>query len=391
VQRQNLGSRNPRSLLGLAEHTGALEEKASPEEKMKKRNVGRLLSGLAAAVMAAGFASAVQAQELKTFNFMSSNDSSCSPFPQMNAEVFGFWEEEGIKVNFLSSETTVPYVAFLQNGDADLAMLDPPQVLQAVDNELPVKVVYEAYQFAPEGIVVTEDSPIKSLADLKDATIGLASDRDLITTVIAIESIGSTLEEMNIKTVVVGDSGPVMAGALKNKTIQAFAGGSSDRAGIEAAGVRIRNITPAEVSRNPGNNLVVWGPTLEEKRPLITAFLRGWAKAQLAGPIDTKLTAAACRTKIPEQFENLQTGLNMINANVYTMQLRRTKYFGELQPDIWKAIQPPYVKLKEISRELDPATFLDPSFIEAVNDFTTDEVKTKINAWKEANQDKLIN
>jgi NitT/TauT family transport system substrate-binding protein len=360
---------------------------------MKKRKAvfGRTLSGLAVAAIAAGLASAVQAQELKPFNFMPSNDSSCSPFPQMNAEVFGFWEEEGIKVNLLSSETTIPYVAFLQNGDADLAMLDSAQVLQAVDNDLPIKVVYEAYQFAPEGIVVTEESPIKSLSELTGATIGMASDRDLITTIIAIESIGKTLEEMNIKTVVVGDSGPIMAAALRDNTIQAFAGGSSDRAGIEAAGVKIRNITPAEVSRNPGNNFAVWGPTLEEKRPLIAAFLRGWAKAQLAGPLDTKLTAAACRTRVPEQFENLQVGLNMINANVYGMQLRRTKNFGELQPDIWKAIQPPYVRLKEISKELDPATFLDPSFIEAANDFNTDDVKAKMNAWKEANQDKLIN
>jgi hypothetical protein len=130
---------------------------------------------------------------------------------------------------------------------------------------------------------------------------------------------------------------------------------------------------------------------MEEKRPAVTAFLKGWAMAQLAGVIDTKLSASACRTKIPEQFENVDVGLNMINANVYGMQLRRTQKFGELQPDVWKAIQPPYIELKEISKELDPATFLDSSFIDAANDFTTDQVKAKMNAWKEANKDNLIN
>jgi NitT/TauT family transport system substrate-binding protein len=346
--------------------------------------------GLAALVLASTL-SLAQAQEKLTVNFMSSNDSSCSPFPQMNAQVFGFWDELGLTVNFLSSETTVPYVAFLQNGDADVAMLDSAQVMQAVDTGLPIKVVYEAYQMAPEGIVVPDDSPIKSLADLKDTTIGLASDRDQITTIIAMKSIGQTLDGYGIKTVVVGDSGPVMASALKDKTIDAFAGGSSDRAGIEAAGVKIRNITPAEVSRNPGNLLFVWGPKMEDTRPAVTAFLKGWAMAQLAGVIDTKLSASACRTKIPEQFENVDVGLNMINANVYGMQLRRTQKFGELQPDVWKAIQPPYIELKEISKELDPATFLDSSFIDAANDFTTDQVKAKMNAWKEANKDNLIN
>ena len=351
--------------------------------------VGKGLLG--AAVGALAFGSLAQAQDMPTVNFMSPNDSSCSVYPQFNATVFGYWEGEGVKVNLLNSETTVTYVAFLQNGDADIVTLDSAQVLQAADNNLPIKVIYEAYQFAPEGIVVPADSPIQGLADLKDVTIGMASDRDQITTVIALDSIGATLESNNVKTVVVGDSGPVMAAALRDNTIQAFAGGSSDRAGIEAAGIAIRNITPPEVSRNPGNSFAVWGPTMEEKRPIIEAFLRGWAKAQHQGVIDTKLAASACRTVVPEQFENLDVGMRMMTGSIYERQLRRTKDYGELQPDIWAAIQGPYVKQKEISKEIDPATFLDSSFIAAANAWTTDDVKKNMNAWKEANADKLIN
>jgi NitT/TauT family transport system substrate-binding protein len=352
-------------------------------------NVSKALLGGAVAALALG--SVAQAQDLQTINFMSPNDSTCSVYPQFNADLLGYWADQGVKMNLLASETTIPYVAFLQNGDADVVTLDSAQVLQAVDNNLPIKVIYEAYQFAPEGIVVTADSPIQGLADLKGATIGMASDRDLITTVIALDSIGETLESFNITSVVVGDSGPVMAGALTNKTIDAFAGGSSDRSGIEAAGVQIRNITPAEVSRNPGNSFAVWGPTMEEKRDLISKFLKGWALAQHAGVIDTKLSASVCRTHIPEQFENLEVGVNMLNTSVYVTQLRRTKQYGELQPDVWGSIQGPYVKQKEITKELDPSTFLDSSFIEAANDWTTDDVKKNMNAWKEANPDKLIN
>jgi len=238
--------------------------------------------------------------------------------------------------------------------------------------------------------VVTADSPIKTLKDLKGTTIGMASDRDLITTVITLDSIGETLESYGIKTVVVGDSGPVMAAALQNKTIDAFAGGSSDRAGIEAAGVKIRNITPPEVSRNPGNSITAWGPTLEEKREKIEGFLRGWAMAQHAGVVDTKLTASACRTKIPEQFENVDNGLRLINTSVYETQLRRTKDYGELQPDVWAAIQGPYVKLGEISKFIEPDTFLDASFIPAANNWTLDQVKAAMDKWKKANQDKVI-
>jgi NitT/TauT family transport system substrate-binding protein len=346
---------------------------------------------LGAAVGALALGSVAQAQDMQEVNVMTPNRASCSMYPQWNAQTFGIWEKEGIKVNLLPSETTIPYVAFLQNGDADVVVLDSAQVLQAADQGLPVKVVYEAFNFAPEGIVVTADSPIQTLQDLKGTTVGMASDRDLITTIITLDSIGETLESFDVTTVVVGDSGPVMAGALQNKTIDAFAGGSSDRAGIEAAGVAIRNITPPEVSRNPGNSMTAWGPTIEEKRPLIEKFLKGWAMAQHAGIVDTKLAASACRVAIPEQFENVENGLRMINNSVYGTQVRRTKDYGELQPDVWAAIQGPYVKQGEISKEIDPATFLDDSFVEAANNWTLMDVKNAMNEWKEANTDKVIN
>jgi hypothetical protein len=177
----------------------------------------------------------------------------------------------------------------------------------------------------------------------------------------------------------------------KDKTVQAFAGGANDFAGIEAAGIKLRNITPAEVSRNPANSFVVWGPTMEKKRDIITGFLRGWAKAQHAGVVDTRLSIAACRTRIPEQFEKLDVGVRMMEGAIYQRQLRRTQHYGELQPDVWKGIQGPYVKQKEIQKEVDPSTFLDSSFIQAANDWTTDEVKKNMEAWQQANPDKLLN
>jgi NitT/TauT family transport system substrate-binding protein len=342
------------------------------------------------ALGAFGMLASANAQALDTVRFLSSNDSSCSVFPQFVGQALGFFEEKNIKLELLPTETTVPSVAFLQNGDADIAFLDASMVLQAAESGLPVKVIMEAYQYSSEGIVVVDESPIKTLQDLKDKTVGMASDRDLIITIKTFDSIGQTLDGFGVKTLVVGDSGPVMAKALQDGTIDAFAGGSADRAGIEAAGVKIRNITPAEVSQVPGNVFTVWGPTLEEKRDLLTRFLQGWVKAQHTGVLETKVAASACGTFVPETFEKVEVGMRLINNAVYNTQLRRTKDYGELQPDVWKRLQQPYINAGEIKGEIDPATFLDPSFIAAANEFTTDQVKEKVNAWKAANPDKML-
>ena len=342
-----------------------------------------------AAVGALSLGSFAQAQELKNINFMSANDGSCSVYAQFAMQAFGYLEKEGYKVTLLDSDTSVPYIAFLSNGDADIVMFDAAETLAARAAGQDMKIVYEAYQRAPEGIVVVEDSPIQSLADLKGKIVGLAEQPDEITTQIALDSVGLTLDD--VTTFVVGNQGPVMAIALRDKTIDAFAGGSSDRAAIEAQGVKFRNITPDAISMNPGNNLGVWGPTLEEKRPMIRAFLRAWAASQHAGVLDTKAVVAVCREFVPEQFENLDLGMRMINYGAYTLQLRRTVNYGELQPDLWSAIQPGFKKAGIIADIIDPSTFLDTSFQDDLKDITTEYVQDGIKKWKEANPDKVIN
>ncbi len=338
---------------------------------------------------AVALASAAQAQELKNINFMSANDGSCSAYPQFTLQAFGYLEKEGYKVTLLDSDTSVPYVAFLSNGDADVVMLDANETLTAREVGQDIKIVYEAFQFAPEGIVVKADSPIQSLADLKGKKIGLAEQSDEVTTQIALDSVGIAMDD--VTTFVVGNQGPVMAAALRDNTVDAFAGGSSDRAALEAQGVVFRNITPDAISKNPGNSFAVWGPTIEEKRPLIQAFLRAWAAGQHAGVLDTKAVIAACATYIPEQFENMDLGAKMINYNAYTLQLRRVVNYGELQPDVWKSIQAGYIKAGIIKAEIDPATFLDTSFAAGVREITTQDVQEGITKWKEANPDKVIN
>jgi NitT/TauT family transport system substrate-binding protein len=339
-------------------------------------------------ILVVGAGTGSGAQEAEQVNFMSSNDKSCSLFPQYVSQEMGFFEEEGVRINLLSTDTSVPYVAFLANGDADIAVLDAGEVLQAVDAGQPIKIVYEACQYASDFIVVPSDSPVQNISELKGKTIGLASDSDLVATSIALDTVGMTVDD--VTTVVVGDSGPILARSLRDGDIAAFAGSSSDRLGIEAAGLTTRNITPSEVSKNPCNSMVVWGPTLDEKRPTIVKFLRGWAKGHHAGVVDTDAVMSACKKRIPEQWENPGAGETLINRHVYQTQLRRTIDYGELQPDLWSTIQPGYVELGAIKEVYDPGTFLEPSITAEFNTFTTDDVKAGIKRFKDANKDILI-
>jgi len=354
------------------------------------KSAGKLLACSAtAALLAFGSVSLAGAQELEEINVMTSNDQSCSPYPQIAADEFGFFAEEGLKVNLLPSETTVPYIAFLANGDADIAMLDAGMILQGVNAGQPISAIYEAYQRAGDGMIVPADGPVQSMADLKGKTVGLASDRDQLTTTLGLSTVG--LDISDVTTAVVGQPGPILVDSLTNGTIQAYAAANSEFAALAATGFKIKNITPVEVSSIPGNTFTVWGPTKEEKRGLFERFLRAWAKGQHVGVMDIKAVMAACKKRIPEQWEIAGRGETVVENSVNNTQLRRTVKYGELQKDVWEGIQPSYVKFGEIPKEIDVSTFLDYSFIDAANNFTTDEVKEAVKKWKDENKDALFN
>ena len=329
----------------------------------------------------------VGAQELTKLNIMVSNERATSEYPVYVARELGFYEDEGLDVTFLASSTTVPYLAFLSNGDAELVMLDPAQTLQAVETEQPISIIYEYMQLAPEALVVPESSDIMSIADLEGKTIGMASDRDQVTVNIALDTVGMKPEA--VRSVVIGDSIPLIVKQMRDGNIDAYAGGSNETNGFESSGIALRHLTPPEISQAPGNNMAIWGPRKEELRPAITGFLRAWNKASTAAMLDIKAVAAMAKKFVPEQWEDPAQGTAILEQSAYELLLQRTRLRGEPQPDVWENLQATYLKQGEISNIYDPATFLDDSFIEAANEYTTAEVKEALKEWREANQEYL--
>jgi NitT/TauT family transport system substrate-binding protein len=343
---------------------------------------GRLLFGAALGLIAASSGVSVQAQSPKPINVLLPNENTTTLFPNIVARELGFFDKQGVKPTLLASDTTIPYVAFLINKQADLVMLDSAQTFQAVNAKQPVKVIFEGMQYAPEVVMVRADSNIKSVADLRGKTVGLASDRDQITLQVALDTEGIKIDE--VKTVVVGDSGPVLARAVRDKTIDAVSAAANDLTVLQANNIAMRNITPDKVAENPANSFVIAAARIEELRPVVTAYLRAWAMGAEAAKIDRAAVAAMCRQSIPEEWENEAGGQALLDASM-KMILPQTPKHGQPQPDVWKAIQAPYIKYSVIEGQVDPATFLDASFFEAANDFNPADVKAAIDKWKAQN------
>ncbi|KAA0969573.1 ABC transporter substrate-binding protein [Aureimonas fodinaquatilis] len=340
-----------------------------------------LVKYLLAATIALPAGTAV-AQDVTTLNILMPLPRSSNFYPLLVGEALGYFEEEGVAVNLLPSSTTIPYVAFIQNGQADLAMLDAPQTFQAAAAGVDMKVLYEGMQRAPEGIAVAGDSPYQNVAELKGTTVGLVSDRDRVTLGISLDAVGLTLDD--VTTVVVGEGGPTLANAIQNQTVSAIAGAVPDWLAVQAHGLAIRLITPEEVEDTPANSFVGATARLEELQKPLEGFFRAWSKGMYAAEVDPDFVAAVSKAAVPEEWENEKFGREFLDASI-PMNVSVTELSGDLQPEVWKKVQPPMVKQGAIDAEIDPATFLDDRFIASANDWDHAEVEAEIKAWRDAN------
>ena len=325
----------------------------------------------------------VAAQEMTTVNIINPLPRSTNFFPLVVGEALGYFAEEGIEVNLLPSDTSIPYVAFVQNGQADLAMLDPVETINARLAGANINTVYEVMQNAPEAIGVLDSSAYDSVDDLVGTTVGLVSDRDRAFLQAALDVVGKSIDD--VETVVLGESGPTLAAAIRDGQVSAISGAAPDWIALNANGINVRLITPEELLASPANTFAASVDMIEEKRAAMEGFLRAWSKGMYVAKVNPEMVAQALRKGVPAEWENEAAGQLFLDMSI-GMNLSTTERLGDLQTDVWKALQPRLLSSGAIAEQVDVTTFLNDIYIAAANDFDRAEVEAEAAAWLEANK-----
>ena len=68
------------------------------------------------------------------------------------------------------------------------------------------------------------------------------------------------------------------------------------------------------------------------------------------------------------------------------MNVSTTERLGDLQADVWTALQPRLLSSGAIAEQVDVSTFLNDTYIAAANDFDRAQVEAEAAAWLEANK-----
>jgi NitT/TauT family transport system substrate-binding protein len=235
----------------------------------------------------------------------------------------GFFRDDGVEVEFgtaAGSAATMQLIAANQVQMGYIGM-DVLILAKARNPQLPVTAVYLQDRGNIYEIVVPEDSPIKSVADLKDKTIGVANLASG-----AIPSLRATLTDAgldpnsSVGLIPVGN-GAQAAAALRAGRVQALSLFRAQHALIETLGIKFRRFT-----RNaPSAVIAVNSAFLKDNRDAVVKTLRGVAKSSIFAQVNPGATV--------RQFWTLfgkPQGLSEEEA------LKRSEYILSSTAELWK-------------------------------------------------------
>lgn len=295
-------------------------------------------------------------------------------------EELGYFADEGITIEEQDAGAMAE-AAFLSNGQTDVVFTGATEILTGISAGVDMRILYEYWYTAAEGVYVSEDSPITAATELKGKTVGLASDSDIEFLKVVLKNVG--LSESDVTTIVVGDQGGVIAEALKDGTIAALAGSTGEERSLAGAGVPLKDITPKIVKDTPGETFVAMADMVADDPDLLQRFFRAWAKASYASTVDEDVLLKMGDRNIPEAT------LDRVQAMIGVQQAHKTDppngVYGELRPEAWQRVSDDLFDAGSLQQKVDVANYLDDQFIKGANEFDKAEVDADVKAWAEAN------
>lgn len=315
--------------------------------------------------------------------------NSLLTFNDVIARELGFYEDEGLEVKPEAGAEEIPAASLVQNGNADVGLVSAVEGVSAAIETQDLRLPYDERtggQGFIFGIVVPEDSDIKSVAELEGENIGLASadqDRALLATFL--EPAGLTLDD--VEATVVGPGGPSVAQALESDRIAAYTGSLADFVAFDEAGLEVRDITPEDTEGLPVGGYIVRAEDLEDSDALV-GFFRALAIGSFIGIERPEVAEAVAREVAPEQFREPEVARQILAGLAETLVPFDQETFGEVRPKRWEDAQQVMLDTDVIESTVDLDEFLVTDLVDEINDFDREEVLARADEWLAENQGK---
>ena len=257
--------------------------------------------------------------------------------PFAAAEELGLFKAQGLAVNvvvFQGAGALLPQVAS-KRVTFGFPVAEP--VISSYfngKNPLPVRYFYNGVPSQTLEYAVLADSPIKTLADLKDKKIGVGALTwgTLPNSRAALKVAGLSPGE-NVEFVAVGALGAGFQ-ALRSKQVDALNFNNSWDDMLELSGTAIRRIAyPSVFQENPGNGFIAHEDTFKDNPDLIRRFGRAYTEAQFVCEVNPGFCVQAFWRQHPESKPADAQGKGLEDAKtLLSRRQQRTLYRADGSP-----------------------------------------------------------
>jgi NitT/TauT family transport system substrate-binding protein len=267
--------------------------------------------------------------------------------PWMVAQQRGYYADENLKVTFVTAKGGVDVAKQVGAGNAVIggAIGDTPIIVRA--NGVPVKAVAVLGSGSLTLLTVKNDSPIKTVKDLKGKTVTVMaySDTTYYAFLGTLKKFGLSKDDVSAQA-----AGP--AGVW-----QLFAAGKADAmAGVpdcvvstEESGAKIRLLDPAQNFQSMAQAIIASDEVIKKNPELIRRLVRATLRGMQDIMKDPKSAAAAYAQAVPSftgKEAVVQHTFELYNKYVYANQ----KTLGEMDPKRLDAVQKFYVSEGIVSK-----------------------------------------
>jgi NitT/TauT family transport system substrate-binding protein len=300
-----------------------------------------------------------------------------------NAQQFGFFEKEGVKVDVVMGQGSPQILSLLVAGTVDLVFCNPePMIRVHADRALPVKSIFVVIE-SQYRIAVPEDSPIQQVQDLKGKRLGMFSPQSGIDYLKArLLDVGMSADDLQI--VPTGFGGQVIH-AVQQKQVDAILYWDDALAMFGFAGLKLRDLPKASWEKGLYQYIATTTQNVIQTKPdALRRALRGMAQGQMLAAVSPEKTIEAFWRQYPDQapkpdaretaWQQNLVRIRQFNSTNGTIagatrdQLAKHRW-GNQTLQAWSQIQENLVKIGGVSKKVDPSSLFDNQFLDYANGF----------------------
>lgn len=291
------------------------------------------------------------------------------------AKDLGFWREEGLEVDFKTSGGSGAAIQQMIAGQVDGGVPSTPATMQALSRGQGLRSFYQYSTGTLFYLKVARDSPIQSVRDLKDKTIGIseAGGGEVPLIKAAVKGVGLDPEQ-DVRLIPIGEGSPSTFEAIKGGRVDAYASNFQDTLSIELAGLPLRDITPKEFDAFPAQAMVTTPAKLQEHHEAWVIMARGVARATHWCQNKKEQCVALVRNVAKEQWSDPRVGQAQLDRALEMTAVPQGQRFGA--PDR-ENLEQYLTFLAESDPEFSPPnldTFVVTDMLDEVNRFDREAV-----------------